>query len=89
MRPWTAPWPPCAPAPADYLVKPAELDRVQAVLRHAKKTSALRNEIGALRDELRRLGRFGRMLGSCTGMQTLYDQLARVAPTSATVHAAR
>src|SRR5580692_10112530 len=69
----------------DYLVKPAELDRVQAVLRHARKTAALRSEIGALRHELRRLGRFGRLLGSAPTMQVIYDQLARVAPTSATV----
>jgi two-component system response regulator AtoC len=69
----------------DYLVKPAELDRVQAVLRHARKTAALRNEIGALRHELRKLGRFGSLLGSAPAMQLLYDQLGRVAPTSATV----
>ena len=69
----------------DYLVKPAELDRVQAVLRQVRKTTALKTEIGALRHELRRLGRFGRLLGSAPSMQTLYDQLARVAPTSATV----
>src|ERR1700735_362401 len=69
----------------DYLVTPAELDRVQAVLRHARKTAALRNEIGALRHELRRLGRFGRLLGSAPAMQLVYDQLGRVAPTSATV----
>jgi two-component system response regulator AtoC len=69
----------------DYLVKPAELGRVQAVLRHARKTAALRSEIGALRHELRRLGRFGRLLGSAPAMQLLFDQLGRVAPTSATV----
>jgi two-component system response regulator AtoC len=69
----------------DYLVKPAELNRVQAVLRHARKTAALRSEIGALRHELRRLGRFGRLLGSAPAMQLVYDQLGRVAPTSATV----
>jgi DNA-binding NtrC family response regulator len=69
----------------DYLVKPVELDRVQAVLRHARKAAALRTEIGALRHELRRLGRFGRLLGSAPAMQHVYDQLARVAPTSATV----
>jgi two-component system response regulator AtoC len=70
---------------SDYLIKPADLERVQAVLRHAKKTSALQHEIGELRDELRRLGRFGRILGSSQRMQVLYDQLTRVAPTSATV----
>ena len=49
---------------SDYLVKPADLERVQAVLRHAKKTSALQHEIGELRDALRKLGRFGKILGS-------------------------
>lgn len=70
---------------SDYLVKPADLERVQAVLRRARKTSALQHEIGELREELRRLGRFGRILGSSQRMQVLYDQLSRVAPTSATV----
>src|SRR6266550_4473422 len=70
---------------SDYLVKPADLDRVQAVLRHAKKASALQHEIGELREELRKLGRFGRILGNSPRMQVLYDQLSRVAPTSATV----
>ncbi len=70
---------------SDYLIKPADLDRVQAVLRHAKKTSALQHEIGELREQLRKLGRFGRILGGSPRMQVLYDQLTRVAPTSATV----
>jgi len=70
---------------SDYLVKPADVERVQAVLRHAKKTSALHHEIGELREELRKLGRFGRILGNSPRMQVLYDQLSRVAPTSATV----
>jgi len=69
---------------SDYLVKPADLERVQAVLRHAKKTSALQHEIGELRDALRKLGRFGKILGSSQRMQVLYDQLSRVSPTSAT-----
>jgi two-component system, NtrC family, response regulator AtoC len=74
---------------SDYLVKPADLERVQAVLRHAKKTSALQQEIGVLRDELRRLGRFGRILGGSPRMQVLYDQLTRVAPDFRDCHAHR
>jgi two-component system, NtrC family, response regulator HydG len=70
---------------SDYLVKPADVDRVQAVLRHAKRTSALQQEIGELRGELRKLGRFGRILGSSPSMQVVYDQITRVAPTSASV----
>jgi DNA-binding NtrC family response regulator len=38
-----------------------------------------------LRDELRRLGRFGRLVGRSAAMQEVYDKIARVAPTEATV----
>jgi DNA-binding NtrC family response regulator len=69
----------------DYLVKPVDVERLKAILRRVPKTGELRAEIGELRDELRKLGRFGHILGSSTPMQKLYDQLGRVAPTSATV----
>src|SRR5919108_665383 len=46
---------------------------------------SLRAAIGELRDELRKLGRFGHILGSSPPMQKLYDSLGRVSPTSATV----
>jgi two-component system, NtrC family, response regulator AtoC len=69
----------------DYLVKPVDLERLRAILRRVPRTGELRAEIGELRDELRKLGRFGHILGSSPPMQKLYDQLGRVAPTSATV----
>jgi two-component system, NtrC family, response regulator AtoC len=69
----------------DYLVKPVDVERLKAILRRVPRTGELRQEIGELRDELRRLGRFGHILGSSPPMQKLYDQLGRVAPTSATV----
>ena len=69
----------------DYLVKPVDVDRLRAILRRVARTGELRAEIGELREELRRLGRFGHLLGSSPPMQKLYDQLGRVAPTSATV----
>jgi two-component system, NtrC family, response regulator AtoC len=68
----------------DYMVKPVDVDRLKAILRRVPKTGELRQEIGELRDELRKLGRFGHILGSSAVMQKLYDQLGRVAPTSAT-----
>jgi two-component system, NtrC family, response regulator AtoC len=67
------------------MVKPVDVERLKAILRRVPRTGELRAEIGELRDELRRLGRFGHILGSSTPMQKLYDQLGRVAPTSATV----
>ncbi|WP_119154876.1 sigma-54-dependent transcriptional regulator [Caldimonas tepidiphila] len=69
----------------DYLVKPVDIDRLLAILRRQPKPTELRHEIGELREELRRAGRFGHLLGSSPAMQRLYDQLGRVAPTSATV----
>src|SRR5579859_729142 len=69
----------------DYLVKPVDLERLRAILRRVPRTGELRAEIGELRDELRKLGRYGHLLGSSAPMQKLYDQLGRVAPTSATV----
>jgi DNA-binding NtrC family response regulator len=68
----------------DYMVKPADVERLKAILRRVPRSGELRAEIGELREELRKLGRFGHILGSSTPMQKLYDQLGRVAPTSAT-----
>jgi DNA-binding NtrC family response regulator len=61
------------------------MERLKSILRRVPRTGELRAEIGELRDELRKLGRFGHILGSSPRMQKLYDQLGRVAPTSATV----
>jgi two-component system, NtrC family, response regulator AtoC len=69
----------------DYMVKPVDVERLKAILRRVPRTGELRAEIGELRDELRKLGRFGHILGSSPPMQKLYDQLGRVAPTSASV----
>jgi two-component system response regulator AtoC len=69
----------------DYLVKPVDMSRLLAILRRQPQTTELKHEIGELREELRRVGRFGHMLGASPAMQRLYDKLSRVAPTSATV----
>jgi len=70
---------------SDYLTKPVNTQRLKAVLARVPKSGELRAEIGALRDELRRLGRFGRLVGRSAAMQVVYDKIARVAPTEATV----
>jgi DNA-binding NtrC family response regulator len=70
---------------SDYLTKPVNVQRLKAVLSRVPKSGELRAEIGTLRDELRRLGRFGRLVGRSPQMQEIYDKIARVAPTEATV----
>ncbi|ALF91070.1 MULTISPECIES: sigma-54-dependent transcriptional regulator [Ralstonia solanacearum species complex] len=70
---------------ADYLVKPVNFQRLKSILARIPRPGDLKAEIGNLRGELRRLGLFGQMLGNSPAMQTLYDQVSRVAPTEATV----
>jgi len=70
---------------ADYLIKPINMQRLKAILDRIPRAGDLKAEIGSLRGELRRFGRFGRMLGGSPAMQDLYDQIGKVAPTEATV----
>ena len=70
---------------ADYLVKPVNIDQLQGILSRVARPADLKTEISNLRGELRTLGRFGKMLGVSPVMQRVYDQIARVAPTAATV----
>jgi len=69
----------------DYLVKPIDRARLRAALANVARTRALKQEVSSLRHELRELGRFGAMVGASKPMAAVYDALARVAPTSATV----
>ncbi|HTM01532.1 MAG TPA: sigma-54 dependent transcriptional regulator, partial [Candidatus Omnitrophota bacterium] len=69
----------------DYLTKPVDFRRLKTVLQNVSRTLALKEEIGTLRDELRQLGRFGRLIGNSSAMQKVYDLIVRVSPTDATV----
>jgi DNA-binding NtrC family response regulator len=46
---------------------------------------SLKEEVGSLRGELRKFGRFGRLTGSSPAMQKVYDLITKVGPTDATV----
>jgi two-component system, NtrC family, response regulator AtoC len=70
---------------ADYLVKPVNIARLKNILSRVSRPPELKAEIANLRNELRSLGRFGKLLGTSAAMQKVYDQIQRVAPTSATV----
>ena len=76
---------------ADYLTKPVDFARVKMVLANVARALELKGEIGTLRGELRKLGRFGALVGASPPMQKVYDLIGRVARTDASVldHAAR
>jgi two-component system response regulator AtoC len=69
----------------DYLTKPVDVQRLQAILVNVARRRELSEQVDDLRNELRRLGRFGALVGASPSMQDLYDLIARVAPTNATV----
>ena len=69
----------------DYLSKPVDRARLRSALVNVTRTRALKEEVGSLRSELRDLGRFGRMVGRSKPILEVYDLVARVAPTDATV----
>ena len=70
---------------SDYLTKPVDTARLKSILRRVPRAGELRAEIGAMREQLRRAGRFGRLVGNSPVMRELYEKIARVAPTEATV----
>ncbi len=69
----------------DYLLKPINLAQLRAILSRVARPGELKAEVFELREELRSLGRFGKLVGTSPPMQRLYDEITRVAPTGATV----
>jgi DNA-binding NtrC family response regulator len=70
---------------ADYLTKPVDFARVKMALGNVTRALELRGEIGTLRGELRKLGRFGALVGASPPMQKVYDLIGRVAGTDASI----
>ena len=70
---------------SDYLTKPVDFARVKMVLGNVARTRELKEENLSLRGELRKLGRFGQLIGASPLMQKVYDLVGRVAKTDATV----
>jgi two-component system, NtrC family, response regulator HydG len=69
----------------DYLTKPVDFARLKMALANLARTLEMKGEIGTLRTELRKLGRFGRLVGASPPMQKVYDLIGRVARTDASV----
>ncbi len=69
----------------DLMTKPVQPTQLREFLSKARRTAALYDEVRKLRDQLRSLGRFGRIVGQSEPMQKVYDLIAKVAPTDSTV----
>lgn len=69
----------------DYLTKPINFMRVKTLLAKVARNADLHFELPRLQALPVRTGHFGQMLGVAPVMQKLYNHIARVAPTEATV----
>jgi DNA-binding NtrC family response regulator len=65
----------------DYIPKPLDMPRLRAVIGNVARTVSSKKEVGSLRSELRKYGRFGSMIGASPAIQRVYDLVTRVAPT--------
>jgi len=70
---------------SDYLTKPVDAARLRAMLANLALTRGLRPRIGELRRQVREHGHFGPLVGTSPAMQQVYDHVALVAPSSASV----
>ncbi|GAB7533923.1 sigma-54-dependent transcriptional regulator [Burkholderia sp. 3C] len=70
---------------SDYLVKPVNMERLQALLMRVPRHTARSNILAGLATELRATSRFGLMLGRSESMLAVYDAITRVTATSASV----
>ena len=69
----------------DYLTKPVDFARLKMALANLARALEMKGQIGQLRTELRKLGRFGPLVGASPAMQKVYDLIGRVARTDASV----
>jgi DNA-binding NtrC family response regulator len=69
----------------DYLIKPVDRDALLLVVDRALARTALRAEVRALRQEVEARYGFHNLVGATPAMVDVYEQVAAVADTSATV----
>ncbi|WP_369063169.1 sigma-54-dependent transcriptional regulator [Burkholderia gladioli] len=69
----------------DYLLKPVNIPRLRSLLARIPRPYELIEEVQSLRTTLRRLGRFGPLIGRSDAIQHTYDMIERNARSEAAV----
>ncbi len=69
----------------DFVTKPIEMELLELILRRAVERRRLQQQIHSLRETLLQAGRFDELLGQSPAMLKLYDQLAQIADSDASV----
>ncbi len=69
----------------NFLMKPVDLDQLDACVEKALKTGALEREVASLRSQLDEKYGLDNMVGSSPAMKRVFDMVRRAAPSPATV----
>ena len=69
----------------DFVTKPIEMELLAVILRRAVERRQLQQQIRALRETVERASRFEDLIGQSLPMLKLYDQLAQIADSEASV----
>jgi DNA-binding NtrC family response regulator len=69
----------------DYITKPLDLEKLDAVLTRALRSRRVETENRALREELDKKFGLEKLIGNAPAMIEIYDRVRQVAPTRATV----
>lgn len=69
----------------DFVTKPVEMELLDVVLDRAVRHHQLQEEVKRLSDKIRPTDRFEELIGASPPMKKLFDQICKIAPTSATV----
>lgn len=69
----------------DYITKPVDLPRLEAILKSIADKQEMKQEILELRRQLQKMGTLGHMVGKSPAMQKLFEEIEMVANTDANV----
>jgi two-component system response regulator HydG len=69
----------------DFVIKPIEMDMLALTLQRAVNHRQLQEQVKLLSEAVKRTGRFEEIIGESPPMQRLFEQLARVADSEASV----
>ena len=69
----------------DFVTKPIEMELLAVILRRAVERRQLQQQIRSLREAVQQAGRFEDLLGQSPPMLKLYDQLAQISDSEASV----
>jgi two-component system response regulator HydG len=69
----------------DFITKPVEMDLLAAAIRRAIQKHQLQEQVRLLSETVDRASHFGEIIGDSPALQSVFHQLAQLAPTDSTV----